>query len=112
MASSLGRAGSRLRFVNGGKRTLTADRVFVNVGTHVTIPAIPGLSEVRPMTHVEALGLQRRPEHLIVLGGGYVGLDVFCKLHDDCPRTSDASSMVDDHSPNNRSEPERLVPIL
>ena len=61
---------------DGGERTLTADRVFVNVGTHATIPDTPGLREARPMTHIEALDLQRRPEHLIVLGGGYVGLEL------------------------------------
>ena len=60
----------------GGERTLTADRVFVNVGTHATIPGTPGLREAKPMTHVEALDLQRRPDHLIVLGGGYVGLEL------------------------------------
>ena len=61
---------------DGGERTLTADRVFVNVGTHATIPDTPGLPEARPMTHIEALDLQRRPDQLIVLGGGYVGLEM------------------------------------
>jgi pyruvate/2-oxoglutarate dehydrogenase complex dihydrolipoamide dehydrogenase (E3) component len=61
---------------DGGERTLTAERVFVNVGTHATIPDIPGLAEAKPMTHVEALDLQRLPEHLIVFGGGYVGLEL------------------------------------
>jgi len=61
---------------DGGERTLTADRVFVNFGTHATIPDTPGLRESRPMTHIEALDLQRRPEHLIVPGGGYVGLEL------------------------------------
>jgi pyruvate/2-oxoglutarate dehydrogenase complex dihydrolipoamide dehydrogenase (E3) component len=61
---------------DGGERTLMADRVFVNVGTHATIPDTPGLREAKPMTHIEALDLQRRPEHLIVLGGGYVGLEM------------------------------------
>jgi pyruvate/2-oxoglutarate dehydrogenase complex dihydrolipoamide dehydrogenase (E3) component len=55
---------------DGGERTLIADRVFVNVGTHATIPGMPGLQHFVPMTHVEALGLQHGPEHLIVLGGG------------------------------------------
>jgi pyruvate/2-oxoglutarate dehydrogenase complex dihydrolipoamide dehydrogenase (E3) component len=50
--------------------------VFVNVGTHATIPDLPGLREAKPMTHIEALDLQRRPEHLIVWGGGYVGLEL------------------------------------
>jgi pyruvate/2-oxoglutarate dehydrogenase complex dihydrolipoamide dehydrogenase (E3) component len=61
---------------DGGERTLTADRVFVNLGTHATMPDMPGLREARPMTNIEALDLQRRPEHLIVLGGGYVGLEM------------------------------------
>src|SRR5262245_46425798 len=60
----------------GGGRTLTADRVFVNVGTSAAIPGIPGLRDAAPMTHVEVLDLQRLPEHLIVLGGGYVGLEL------------------------------------
>ena len=61
---------------DGGERTLTADRVFVDLGTRATIPDLPGLREAKPMTHIEALDLQRRPEHLIVLGGGYVGLEL------------------------------------
>src|SRR5271155_1268329 len=61
---------------DGGERTLTADRVFVDLGTHATIPDLPGLREAKPMTHIEALDLERRPEHLIVLGGGYVGLEL------------------------------------
>ena len=40
-----------------------------------TLPAIPGLADARPLTHVEALELDRLPEHLIVLGGGYVGVE-------------------------------------
>jgi pyruvate/2-oxoglutarate dehydrogenase complex dihydrolipoamide dehydrogenase (E3) component len=60
----------------GGERTLTAERIFVNVGTHATIPDTPGLREAKPMTHIEALDLRQRLEHLIVLGGGYVGLEL------------------------------------
>ena len=61
---------------DGGEQTLLAERVFVNVGTHATIPSIPGTQDSKPMTHVEALDLQRLPEHLIVLGGGYVRAEV------------------------------------
>jgi len=66
----------RVTLRDGGERTLTADHVFVNVGTHATVPDTPGLREAKPLTHIEALDLQRRPEHLIVLGGGYVGLEL------------------------------------
>ncbi|HEY2626128.1 MAG TPA: FAD-dependent oxidoreductase [Candidatus Udaeobacter sp.] len=61
---------------DGGERTLTGERVFVNVGTHAAIPDIPGLANAKPMTHIEVLDLQRLPEHLIVLGGGYVGMEL------------------------------------
>jgi len=50
--------------------------VFLNLGTQATLPAVPGLAEASPMTHVEVLDLERLPEHLIVLGGGYVGLEL------------------------------------
>jgi pyruvate/2-oxoglutarate dehydrogenase complex dihydrolipoamide dehydrogenase (E3) component len=63
--------------LNGGEsRIVTGDRVFLNVGTHATVPDLPGLAEAKPMTHVEALDLDRLPGHLVVLGGGYVGLEL------------------------------------
>jgi pyruvate/2-oxoglutarate dehydrogenase complex dihydrolipoamide dehydrogenase (E3) component len=61
---------------DGGSRQIRGERVFLNVGTHATVPDIPGLAAARPMTHVELLNLDRLPEHLIVLGGGYVGLEL------------------------------------
>src|SRR5258706_261207 len=60
----------------GGTRVLTGDRVALNLGTHATIPDVPGLAAAAPLTHVEALELDRLPGHLIVLGGGYVGLEL------------------------------------
>ena len=59
----------------GGTRTLTGDRVFLNLGTHASIPPVLGLAEASPLTHIEMLELDRIPEHLIVIGGGYVGLE-------------------------------------
>jgi pyruvate/2-oxoglutarate dehydrogenase complex dihydrolipoamide dehydrogenase (E3) component len=58
-----------------GTRTLTGERVFLNVGTRATIPPTAGLADARPLTHIEVLELDRLPAHLIVLGGGYVGLE-------------------------------------
>ncbi len=60
----------------GGTRTIAGERVFLNLGTRATIPEVPGLADCKPMTHIEALDLERLPEHLIVLGGGYVGLEL------------------------------------
>jgi pyruvate/2-oxoglutarate dehydrogenase complex dihydrolipoamide dehydrogenase (E3) component len=65
-----------VRLNDGGRRVLAGDQVFINVGTHAAIPSVPGLQAVRPLTHIEALDLDYAPPHLIVLGGGYVGLEL------------------------------------
>lgn len=65
-----------VRLPQGGTRRLEGERVFLNLGTHAAIPDIPGLAGAAPLTHVEALELDRLPAHLIVLGGGYVGLEM------------------------------------
>ena len=61
---------------DGGTRVLAADQVFLNVGTLAAIPRVPGLEAARPLTHIEALELDYLPSHLIVVGGGYVGLEM------------------------------------
>jgi pyruvate/2-oxoglutarate dehydrogenase complex dihydrolipoamide dehydrogenase (E3) component len=61
---------------DGGTRVLAGAQVFINVGTHAAIPAVPGLETARPLTHIEALELDDLPAHLIVLGAGYVGLEL------------------------------------
>jgi pyruvate/2-oxoglutarate dehydrogenase complex dihydrolipoamide dehydrogenase (E3) component len=60
---------------DGGTRTLTSERVFLNLGTHASIPAVRGLAESLALTNIELLELDRLPEHLVVIGGGYVGLE-------------------------------------
>src|SRR5439155_10274777 len=64
-----------VRLNDGGTRVLTADQIFLNLGTHATIPDVPGLVAASPLTNIEALELDHVPPHLIVLGGGYVGLE-------------------------------------
>ena len=61
---------------DGGTRLLYGDRLFLNLGTHAAIPPIPGLQASQPLTHVEALELDYLPAHLIVLGSGYIGLEM------------------------------------
>ena len=60
----------------GGMRVLSGDQVVVNVGTRATVPDVPGLHRAVPLTHIEALELDYVPEHLIVLGGGYTGIEL------------------------------------
>ena len=61
---------------DGGTRVLTADKIFLNMGTHAAVPNVPGLSAAQPLTHIEALELDYLPQHLIVIGGGYSGLEL------------------------------------
>ncbi len=63
------------RLPDGGRKRFIAERLFLNLGTHATIPGVRGLAETAPLTHVGALELDRLPSHLIGLGGGYVGVE-------------------------------------
>ena len=67
---------SKCSFNDGGTRVLAGDQVFLNIGTHAAIPHVPGLEAAQPLTHVEALELDYLPSHLIVIGGGYAGLEL------------------------------------
>jgi pyruvate/2-oxoglutarate dehydrogenase complex dihydrolipoamide dehydrogenase (E3) component len=64
-----------VRLNDGGTRVLAADQIFLNLGTRATIPDVPGLKTATPLTNIEALELEHVPPHLIVLGGGYVGVE-------------------------------------
>jgi pyruvate/2-oxoglutarate dehydrogenase complex dihydrolipoamide dehydrogenase (E3) component len=64
------------RLADGGTRRLFAEHLFLDLGTRATVPDIPGLAQAAPLTHVEALELGRVPSHLIVLGVGYVGVEL------------------------------------
>jgi pyruvate/2-oxoglutarate dehydrogenase complex dihydrolipoamide dehydrogenase (E3) component len=61
---------------DGGTRRIFGERVFLVLGSRATRPYVPGLAAANPMTHIEALDLDRLPDHLIVIGGGYVGLEL------------------------------------
>jgi pyruvate/2-oxoglutarate dehydrogenase complex dihydrolipoamide dehydrogenase (E3) component len=61
---------------DSGTRRIVGERVFLVLGSRATMPNVPGLAASNPMTHIEALDLDRLPDHLIVIGGGYVGLEL------------------------------------
>ena len=61
---------------DGTIRQLRGTNVIISTGTRAALEKIPGLAEAQPLTHVEALELDRVPEHLIVIGGGYVGIEL------------------------------------
>ncbi|MGC4049820.1 MAG: FAD-dependent oxidoreductase [Paludibaculum sp.] len=60
----------------GGTRLVSGENVVISTGSRAALDGIPGLAECGPMTHVEALELGEVPAKLLVLGGGYVGLEL------------------------------------
>ncbi len=61
---------------DGTTRQLRGTNVIINTGTHAAFEPIPGLVDAQPLTHIEALELDEVPQHLLVIGGGYVGLEL------------------------------------
>src|SRR6201987_1307272 len=61
---------------DGSTRQLRGTNVIVSTGTRASLEPIPGLAEAQPLTHIEALELGQVPEHLLVIGGGYVGVEL------------------------------------
>src|SRR5437588_3341052 len=61
---------------DGTARHLRGANVIVSTGTRAALETIPGLAEAQPLTHIEALELDEVPEHLLVVGGGYVGVEL------------------------------------
>ena len=60
---------------DGGKRQLTAPQIFINTGTHSALPAIEGLDTVPHLDNESIMELDRAPEHLMIVGGGYIGIE-------------------------------------
>ncbi|HTT32003.1 MAG TPA: mercuric reductase [Methylomirabilota bacterium] len=65
-----------------GEEMVESERIFINVGGRASIPAIPGLRDVPFLTNETIMQITSVPEHLLVLGGGYIGLEfgqMFCR---------------------------------
>ncbi len=65
----------RVRMDDGSERTLTADVIVINTGLSVSVPSVKGLESVSWLDNTSVMELDVVPEHLMVLGGGYVGLE-------------------------------------
>jgi pyruvate/2-oxoglutarate dehydrogenase complex dihydrolipoamide dehydrogenase (E3) component len=61
---------------DGTTRQLRGTNVIISTGTRAALGALPGLADAQPLTHIEALELDQIPEHLLVIGGGYVGIEL------------------------------------
>lgn len=66
---------------NGDTRLLTAETIFINTGTRPNYPPITGLEQVPTLTSTSIMELDTVPEHLLVIGGGYIGLEFGQMFH-------------------------------
>ena len=64
-----------VRTTDGGRLALTADKIFLNTGTRASKLAIEGLDKIPTLDNGSIMELDSAPEHLLVLGGGYIGLE-------------------------------------
>ena len=64
-----------------GDDILESDCIFIDTGSHTALPAIPGIDSVPYLTNETLLDIETLPEHLIVLGGGYIGLEFGQMFH-------------------------------
>jgi pyruvate/2-oxoglutarate dehydrogenase complex dihydrolipoamide dehydrogenase (E3) component len=75
-----------VRLHDGTIRQLRGANVIINTGTRAALEPVPGLVEAQPLTHIEALELDVVPEHLFVIGGGYIGLELSQAMPADASR--------------------------
>jgi len=64
-----------VRLKGGGQSTFSAERIFINAGTRASRPKLDGLDKVAHLDNVSIMELGKLPEHLLILGGGYIGLE-------------------------------------
>jgi pyruvate/2-oxoglutarate dehydrogenase complex dihydrolipoamide dehydrogenase (E3) component len=74
-ASFTGPKSIHVRLKDGNERPLTADKIFINAGCRPSARALPGLESVPYLNSTSIMELDTVPEHLLVLGGGYIGLE-------------------------------------
>jgi pyruvate/2-oxoglutarate dehydrogenase complex dihydrolipoamide dehydrogenase (E3) component len=74
-ASFTGPKSMLVRLKDGSPRQLSADRIFINAGCRPAVPALDGLNDVPSLNSTSIMELDTVPEHLLVLGGGYIGLE-------------------------------------
>jgi pyruvate/2-oxoglutarate dehydrogenase complex dihydrolipoamide dehydrogenase (E3) component len=68
-----------VKLKEGGERELEGKRIVINTGGRPAVPPIPGLDKIPFLDSTSVMELTELPEHLVVLGGGYVGLE-FCQM--------------------------------
>ena len=74
-ASFTGPRSIQVRLNDDSKRTLTADQFFINAGCRASVPSLEGMQSVPYLDSTSIMELDAVPEHLLVIGGGYIGLE-------------------------------------
>src|SRR5689334_15579664 len=74
-ASFTGANSLTVKMNGGGERELTGDKIFINTGGRPSTPEIPGINDVPYLDSSSIMELDQLPEHMLVMGGGYIGLE-------------------------------------
>ncbi len=74
-ASFTGPRTVEVRTNDGSRRSLSGGKIFINAGTRASRPPLDGLDEIAALDNISIMELDAVPEHLLVLGGGYIGLE-------------------------------------
>ena len=74
-ASFTGRNEVSVQLRGNGNRKLMSEKIFINTGARPVVPELPGLDEVPYLDSTSIMELDLVPDHLVVLGGGYIGLE-------------------------------------
>lgn len=61
--------------VSVGDESLTAEKIFINVGGRASVPPLPGIDQIDYLTNSSMMNVDFLPKHLIVVGGSYIGLE-------------------------------------
>ena len=75
LATFIGEKKMKVVLNNGGEEEITADKIFIDTGAHPSIPYIEGLNETGYYTSTSLMELEQAPGHLMIIGGGYIGLE-------------------------------------
>jgi pyruvate/2-oxoglutarate dehydrogenase complex dihydrolipoamide dehydrogenase (E3) component len=111
-ASFTGAKSLLIRQRDGGQRALTAGKIFINAGARPSVPALDGLKSVSFLDSTSIMELDTVPEHLLVLGGGYVGLEfgqMFRRFGSQVTIVQSAGQLLDREDPDIAEEVAKIL---
>ena len=97
---------------DGGNRHLAAPQIFINTGTHSALPAIEGIDTVPHLDNESIMELDRAPEHLLIIGGGYIGIEfsqMFCRFGSKVTVIQSGSQLLREEDPDVAAEVTKIL---